>query len=438
MIRSNRGAQLLDVNVGMPGVVQSEVLPRFVEMLAARGSAPLCIDTVDIRALEAALEVYCGRALINSISAESGRADQIMPLCKKYGAMAILLPVDDSGVPKTSVERIALIESLLIKAKQFGLDKDCFIVDALAMTIASQTDGGKEALAVVDWCQKKEILTVMGVSNISFGLPQRPALNAAFLCAAQARGLTSAIVNVCQIEMKQALLAANALIVGGEEVSVYAQSFSERPKSTGLAGAVLDGERTQAHALAISELNAGVSPLALIDAVMEGLVTLGDLFAAKKTFLPQLMAGAEAAKAAFVPIQQALKADERQSAGTAVIATVKGDMHDIGKNIVALMLQNHGFRVIDLGKDIDNEKILDTAMRENADIVCLSALLTTTMEQMRAFSNLNQATDNPIPLMVGGAVVTEAYAKQIGAHYAADAVQCARTALVLAAKHKRG
>ncbi len=430
------GAQVLDVNVGVPGVEQSAVLPGVVEILAARGDAPLCIDTVDASALEAALEVYCGRALVNSISAENGRAEKLMPLCKKYGAMAILLPIGDTGVPQSASERIALVEELLAKAKQYGLEKDSFVVDALAMTIASQPDGGKEALKVLDWCKQRDILTVMGVSNISFGMPQRPALNAAFLCAAQARGLTSAIVNVCQGEMKQALLAANALLIGGSEVSAYAQSFAQSPKSTGLTGAVINGERSQAYELAIKELSASVPPLELIDRVMEGLVTLGDLFAAKKTFLPQLMAGAEAAKAAFAPIQKALKADEKPQAGTAVIATVKGDMHDIGKNIVALMLQNHGFRVIDLGKDVENEKIIQTAQQENADVVCLSALLTTTMEQMRAFSQINQQSGKPIPLMVGGAVVTEAYAREIGATYSADAVQCARKAMEIVSQRK--
>jgi 5-methyltetrahydrofolate--homocysteine methyltransferase len=426
------GAAVLDVNVGMANVDQKTMLPKVTQTLGMQTNVPLCIDTTDAQALKAALTVYPGRALINSISAESGRAEAMMPLCAQFGAMAVLLPVNDAGVPKTASERIALVEELLLKAQAYGLPKSAFVVDALAMTLGGQADGGKEALLVLDWCRKNDLLTVMGVSNISFGLPQRPALNAAFLCAAQARGLTAAIVNVCQTEMKQALLAANALIVGGDEVAAYARFYAQPQTAVaGLAGAVLSGERSLAHSLAVQSLSAGKPALSLIDEVMAGLTTLGDAFEAKKTYLPQLMAGAEAAKAALVPIKAALEGGEMETAGTAIIATVKGDMHDIGKNIVSLMLQNNGFRVIDLGKDVDNAVILDAIQAQKGDIVCLSALLTTTMEQMRAFSALNARARKPVPLMIGGAVVTESFASEIGASYAADAVSCARMAKVL-------
>lgn len=426
------GAHLLDVNVGMPDVDQSVMLPKVVEMLAGRTGVPLCLDSVDQKALAAALEIYPGRALINSISYESGRAETLFPLCRDYGAMAILLPMDDSGVPETARSRILLIEALLKKAEEYGLTKDSFVVDALAMALAGQPGGGKEAIEVLRWCKEQNLLTVMGVSNISFGLPHRPALNAAFVCAAQACGLTMAIVNVGHDEMKRALLAANALLCGGDEVALYAQHFAQKPhEREGLAGAVLYGERKSALLLANQALHAGTDPLALIDEVMEGLTILGDMFAQKKTYLPQLMAGAEAAKAALAPVQAALQEDSHPSAGTAVIATAKGDLHDIGKNIVALMLQNHGFRVIDLGKDVENETVLRVAQDNGADIVCLSALLTTTMEQMRTFSAMNKRQERPFLLMVGGAVVTNAFAEQIDAYYAPDAVQSARLALEL-------
>ncbi len=223
------GAHVMDVNVGMPGIDQRVMLPKVVEMLAGRTGVPLCFDSVDHGALGAALEIYPGRALINSISYESGRADVLFPLCRDYGAMAVLLPMDDNGVPESARRRILLIEALLDRAKDYGLSKNSFVVDALAMTLAGQPDGGKEALKVLDWCAKNDLPTVMGVSNISFGLPQRAALNAAFLCAAQARGLTMAIVNVCQGEMKRALLSANALLCGGDEVAAYAQYFARSP-----------------------------------------------------------------------------------------------------------------------------------------------------------------------------------------------------------------
>ena len=432
------GAHMLDVNVGMPGVDQSALLPEISDMLSARIGIPLCFDTVDAKALAAALEVYPGRALINSISAESGRAEALFPLCKQYGAMAILLPVDDAGVPETAQQRIALVEDLLAKAQETDLNKHSFVVDALAMTLAAQQNGGREALKVLDWCRENDILTVMGVSNISFGLPERPALNAAFLCAAKARGLSLSIVNVGQDEMQRAILAANAITSGGEHVQAYAQHFAQKPQQReGLPGAVLAGARDMAVDLAEKALLEGASPLDLIQEVTEGLNELGDLFAAKKTYLPQLMAGAEAAKAAFVPIQKALRNEQRATAGTVVVATAKGDMHDIGKNIVALMLRNHGFRVVDLGKNVAGEEVLRVARAEKADIVCLSALLTTTMEQMRAFAELNRAQDAPFSLMVGGAVVTEAFARDIGAHTAGDAVQAARLALRLMEERKR-
>ena len=412
------------MNVGMNGIKEAELLPALVRYLAERVSVPLCIDTADTAALRAALAVYPGRALINSISGEPGRAEAVFPLMQQYGAMAILLPIDETGVPATAQARIAIADRLIAKAAEYGLSKDRFIIDALAMTVASDPAAAQEALKVVDWCKAQGLLSTMGVSNISFGLPERPAVNAAFIAAARARGMQTAIMNIAEPTVQTTHAALEALLNGG--AAAYAARYTETEGRPGITGAVIEGDRLRARTLTAQALGAGTQAQALVDQTVAGLDEIGVAFAEKKVFLPQLMAAAETAQTVFEMLAPHLSKQESRSRGTVVAATVKGDIHDIGKNLVVCMLRNHGFRVIDLGRDVDNETIWQTADRENAALVVLSALLTTTMEQMRAYMALN--AQRPRPVLVGGAAVSKGFADEIGALYALDAAQAVEQA----------
>lgn len=426
----DQGARVLDVNVGMSGIDEEQTLWQKVQFLAGRTAAPLCLDSANAQALAQALRVYPGRALVNSVSAESGKAEALFPLIARYGAMYIALPIGDDGVPETAQQRIALLKQILTKAAQYGIPRERCVVDALAMSVASQGDAAQQALGVIDYCHAHGLQTVMGVSNISFGLPARSQVNAALLLLARARGLSCAIVNVCEPTMHGAIAASDALLLGEDAVAAYAKSHTQ-PQSNipeGLSGAVFAGERGRARLLAQQLLEEGTDPQRVIAQSIAGLDVLGEQFAQKKAFLPQLMAGAEAAKEAFACVEPLLAGSGTQKLARVVIATVQGDIHDIGKNIVALMLKNHGFDVIDLGRDVKNECVVQAAKEYQAQIVMLSALLTTTMPRMGEVAQMLRATGLGCTLMVGGAVVTPEYAKEIGALYSKDAAQAVEVA----------
>lgn len=432
----DQGARVLDVNVGMNGIDEVQTLWQKVQFLAGRTAVPLCLDSANADALAQALRVYPGRALVNSVSAEHGKAEALFPLIARYGAMYIALPIGDDGVPETAQQRIALLQQILAKAAQYGIPRERCVVDALAMSVASQGDAAQQALGVIDYCHAHGLQTVMGVSNISFGLPARAQVNAALLLLARARGLSCAIVNVCEPTMHGAVAASDALLLGEEAVAAYALGYTQQEISQpeGLSGAVFAGERGRARALAQQLLQEGMDPQQVIAQSIAGLDQLGEQFAQKKAFLPQLMAGAEAAKEAFACVEPLLLGTDAQKLARVVIATVQGDIHDIGKNIVALMLRNHGFDVIDLGRDVKNERIVEAAKAYQAQIVVLSALLTTTMPRMGEVAQMLRAEGLGCTLMVGGAVVTPEYAEQIGALYskdAAEAVEVAKAALHL-------
>ncbi|MHB1314882.1 MAG: homocysteine S-methyltransferase family protein [Christensenellales bacterium] len=418
--QEREGASILDVNSGAPGISEIAALEQIVPLLAHRCDLPLCIDTTTEEALEKALRAYCGRALINSVPAENEKMERLLPLVQRYGAMFIALPIDRK-IPETAAERIALAQKIIKRAAEYGIEKGRIVIDALALTVSSSPDAAKEALKVMGWAKEQGIASVIGLSNISFGLPQRPAVNAAFLAMAMAGGLSMAIANPQSAEIMASLMASRALL-SKEGMGEYIASFSSEAKteSSSLFDAIVLGERSKALAYAEKELpDAG--PKNLIEkSIIPALNRVGELFEKQEYFLPQLVASAEAAKAAFSLLE--LKTGEKNISRPAVVmATVKGDMHDIGKNIVCLILGNHGYKIVDLGKDVDAQTIVEAVRRENAAAVGLSALITTTMAQMPVVIAALRENGLILPVMVGGAVVTQQYADEIGAYYAKDA-----------------
>ncbi len=457
--QTEAGAILLDVNAGVPGIDEKETLKAMVNAVCNAVSAPILIDTSNPEALEAALRIYPGRAVVNSISGESEKIEALLPLAKKYGAMFVLLPVDDNGVPETAEERIAIIKRVYSKAREIGFSKEDILVDGLVMTIASNPSGALETLKVISWCKKTyKINTTIGLSNVSFGLPSRESINTAFLTMAVANGLTSAILNPNNQQMMQGVKASDALISRDKNGISYIEHYSgqiseqgntskkaEKPQESGLKSlydAIINGDRTTAGEMARQALISGKPPKEIIDEEMiPAIQMVGERYEQKQYFLPQLIRGAEAmekAMAVLAPELEKSNEDKIDSKGTIVIATVKGDVHDIGKNILAMLLKNYGFNVIDLGKDVESNRIIDAAKTNDADIIALSALMTTTMNQMpQVMSNMKSENLN-CHMMVGGAVVDRSFAESFGAHYSNDAYKAVKLATEILERNKNG
>ena len=369
------GALVLDVNTGMPGIDEKDVMLKTVKLLSTISTLPLCIDSSSPDVIEAALRIYPGRALVNSISAERDKAEKLLPLAAKYGAMFILLPIDDSGIPPSAEERIKVIESVAGEAEKFSLESRDIVVDGLVMTVSSDPGAAKTTLEVIKRCAEKGLNTVIGLSNVSFGLPARHIVNSTFLALAKEAGLTMAIANPSAgLSVREK--AAEELLLGRDEgAKNFIAGFSgaaakkkeeheERvqPGSPKLVyEAVLTGDRESISGRIDAALKAGAKPKELVDGyLIPAINAVGSLFEKREYFLPQLIRSAEAMKAGFGVLEPLLEADaggSEEKAGV-VIATVKGDIHDIGKNIVGLMLKNYGFKVYDLGKDIEAEVIV--------------------------------------------------------------------------------
>ena len=439
--QQEQGAKLLDVNVGMPGIDEKQTMLEVVKQLTTSIGLPLCLDSSSVEVLEEALRIYPGRALINSISAEKVKLERLLPVAAKYGAMMIALPLNDEGVPQTAQDRIACIKNIYNHAKKYGYDKQDIVVDGLVMTVSSDPQAAKETLAVIDWSANEfGVNTIMGLSNVSFGLPQRDWVNAAFLAMAVGRGLTMAIANP-ESELLMNFKTASDVLMGKTSASNnYIAQFgnqsqqlhkdnpkqNENSQGKQVYEGVLKGDVQGINMLVEKAIKTGIVPKVLVDEYLIPAITqVGELYEQKKYFLPQLIQSGEAMKKAFEQIEPMLKTEDgeqSQQKVKIVLATVKGDIHDIGKNIVALMLKNHGFEVIDLGKDVATQKIIDTAKKEKARFIGLSALMTTTMLEMEQVVKLAKAQDIDSKIIVGGAVVTQEYAKQIGADgYAQDA-----------------
>ena len=434
------GASILDVNAGVPGIDEKSVLRKTIEAIQSVTDTPLQIDTADPTALEDALRHYNGVALINSVNAKEESMATVFPLVRKYGGVVVALTLDENGIPPTAKGRLALAKKILARGSEYGLSKDDFLFDVLTLAVSTEPYSTRVILECLHLIRAElGARTVLGVSNISFGLPARPLLNAGFYTLALEAGLTAAIVNPLSSEMMNARRVWRALT--GRDVACaewIAQSANQpTPPSSSisqpsLARTILHGLKDDAASLAREALSAGREPLEIIDGeIVPALEEVGKGFETGKVFLPQLLTSAEAAAKAFEVIRSALKTNDGENGGRGpiVLATVKGDIHDIGKNIVKALLENYNFEVIDLGKDVEPEKIVSATLASGAKLVGLSALMTTTLGAMKATIDALRQADPSVKTLVGGAVLTEAYAQEIGAtYYAKDAMASVRIA----------
>lgn len=457
------GADILDVNLGMSGIDEKEVMLKAVSELTQAVSLPLCIDSSHIDVVEAVLRVYPGRALINSISLEKDKADRLMPLARKYGAMFVLLPLSDKGLPGSLEEKHEIIRELVRKARQYGLSEKDIIVDGLVTTVGADSQAAVRTLETIRYCKEELGLpTVVGLSNISFGLPDRITVNTAFLTMAIKAGLTMAIANPMQEQLMKAAYATE-LLLGRDGADVrYIEAVSRMEANAAnraIAAAsperqnkpqplqknvqdtslnvqrpeiytdVIKGNRAAVTAHVKQAVAAGITADEILNTMLIPAINeVGALFEKQIYFLPQLINSAETMKLAVEYIEPMLAGKgDNESKVTVVIATVQGDIHDIGKNLVVLMMKNYGYRVIDLGKDVSRELIVETAIKEKADIIGLSALMTTTMMEMKRVIQYAHERGCRAKIIIGGAVITEDFALEIGAdgysHDAADAVK---------------
>jgi 5-methyltetrahydrofolate--homocysteine methyltransferase len=428
------GAHILDVNVGMPEIDEARAMKSAIEAIAAKVKLALSIDSSKPEVIEQALHVYPGRALLNSVSTKSESLEKLLPVVKRYNPIFILLPIGDSGIPQTAKGRIEEIVKAYEKIKQSGIGKESILVDGLAMAVSSEQDAANETFEVIRWCTENGFNTVLGVSNSSFGLPERKFINTAYLVMAMAKGLTCAIMNPNDTLMMDMLHAAEALTGGDADFQRYIKRFSDtripEQEAKDISEAVLTGKKKSITALIEKQIAQGTAPEYIInEMIIPALQKVGDLYEQKVYFLPHLIYSAEAARAAFDHLERNYITGSQEGKKKVVIATVKGDIHDIGKNLVAMLLRNHGYAVTDLGKDVPAETIIKTAADQDADIIGLSALITTTAKEMENVISLARKEGLRAKIMVGGAVVTEKYAKSIGADaYSADAAGAVREA----------
>lgn len=431
------GAQILDVNVGLPDIDEADMMKETVVRLQNVCALPLQIDTGNLEALENALRLYNGKPMVNSVNGKLDSMESVFPLIQKYGAVVVGLCLDESGIPSTSKERLAIAQKIVKKAQEYGIQKKDIVIDGLAMTISSQSDG---ALVTLDTLQKvKEELnvsTILGVSNISFGLPQREIINSYFLSMALQSGLSCAMINPNNEMMKKAFDASMALMNQDAQCMHYISSYSkqvEEKKSENpeisLSFAIQKGIQDRVKEITTSLLETK-EPLGIIDEeLIPALDLVGKGFEQGTVFLPQLLMSAEAAKASFEVLKEKMEQNQSLSKGKIILATVQGDIHDIGKNIVKVLLENYGYEVLDLGKDVAPEVIVQTAISEEVKLVGLSALMTTTVKSMEKTIELLHKEKPDTFVVVGGAVLNQEYADQIHAdHYAKDAMATVRYA----------
>lgn len=443
--QTQAGAQILDVNMGVAGIDQAKAMHKAITEISQLVNTPLAIDTSDVKALEAGLKAYPGRALINSVSAEPDRLKYFIPLAKRYGAAILCLPLSDEGIPKTAKERLALAQKIIAEAKAHGLKDNDFLLDALVMTIAADKNACNEVLNTLKLYREHiGAPSTMGLSNISFGLPNRPLINSTFFTMCLAMGLDAPIMNPYDDSMQNALSASNALLAKDPNGRDYSLNHSgqnipvakaKNAVSSGdiiedIKSAIISGEKESIAQMVEQALNEGHKPNEITDkALSAAMNVVGKDFGAKKIFLPQVMLSAEAMREAFIKIKERIPSDSVSNKGTIVIATVKGDIHDLGKNIVSALLENNGFKVIDLGKDIDKEEIIKVAIDNKADMIGLCSLMTTTITQIdEVIAELNKS-EYSTKVMIGGAVVTQEYADNVGADaYAPDGVKAVEIA----------
>lgn len=473
------GAKVLDINMGMSGIDEKASMLRALEEVSGVTNLPLSLDSSYVEVLEAALRHYPGRALVNSVSLETEKFEKLLPIVAKYGAMFILLPLSDAGLPKDIDEKKEIIHKIYDRATSLGMSKEDVVVDGLVATVGANPKAALETLETIRYCKANGFATICGLSNISFAMPERSFVNTAFLTLAIQAGLTMAIANPSQ-ELLVSCALATDLLLNKEEAALryieYAGGVRERREAkeaelarklsllesqgaasgqTSNAGsveksavekgpqinemqdklktAVLKGNRNGIVKITKEALESGEKPAELLNQVLLPAINqVGEYFDQGKYFLPQLIASAEAMKNSIEVLEPLLQTGSAgEEMPVVVIATVEGDIHDIGKNLVALMLKNHGFHVIDLGKDVPQAKILETARKHHAEFIALSALMTTTMQRMREIVAAAKQEGITAKIIIGGAVITQEYADEIGADGyskdAADAVKLAKS-----------
>ncbi len=444
--QSEAGAAVLDVNVGLPELKESEVLPAVVRVLQASSDTPLCLDSSSPEALEAAMRIYNGKPLVNSVDGKEESMRAVLPLVKHYGGVLVVLTMDESGIPATAEGRLAIAERVAARAAEYGIEKHDLLIDPLTLTVSAEPGAARVTLEAVRLLSARGFHTSLGVSNVSFGLPKRELINAAFFSSALAAGLSAAIMNPDSLAMQDSYHAHRALAghdaacadyiayaearVGSDggilkPAPATAQAASDKPISL---GAAIEQGRSDA-AVRAARLDAG-DPLALIEnEIVPALDRVGRAFEEKRVYLPKLLMSADAASAAFAVIRERLPKKEAVTRRTVILATVKGDIHDIGKNIVRVLLESYGFEVVDLGKDVPPEAVADAVRASGARLVGLSALMTTTVPAMQETVGLLHSAFPGITVMVGGAVLTAEYAASIGADvYCADGMDAVRAA----------
>lgn len=434
--QSEAGAHILDVNMGLPEIDEKEMLCSGVYELQSVLPVPLQLDSGDAEAMEAALRLYNGKAMINSVNGKEKSMKEVFPLAKKYGGVVVCLCLDEDGIPSTAQGRIAIAKKIIKRAAEYGIDKKNLAVDALVMTISTDTNNAIETLNTVDYIRNTlGVNTVLGVSNISFGLPNREAVNTAFYTLAMSRGLSAGIINPNSRPMMNAFFSYKALAGKDESCQEYIKSavdteIVQKTENLDLKTAIIKGMKEESARCAKELLENTESLVIINDYIIPALDIVGDGFEKNTIFLPQLLMSADSAKAAFDEIKAhfVMSGAEQVKGEKIIIATVEGDIHDIGKNIVKVLLQNYGFDVMDLGKDVKCEKVLEEAQKNNVKLVGLSALMTTTVPNME--KTIKLLHDNThAKVFVGGAVLTRDYAKMINADfYAKDAMESVRIA----------
>ena len=447
--QQDKGAHILDVNVGLPDIDEVAMMEKVVKELQSVTSLPLQIDTVDGKAMERAMRIYNGKPMINSVNGKQVSMDEVFPLIRKYGGVVVGLTIDEEGIPKDAEGRVRVAGKIINEAAKYGIDKKDIVIDVLTMTISSEKDGAKVTLEALKRVREEfGVRTVLGVSNISFGLPRRPIVNSYFYAMAMQNGLTAGIINPSSEDMMKAYRSYNALMGFDENCTNYISTYagttetvtvqtSQTGTATGSAPKTADGKITLKYAIErglkeeahhiTRELIGTREPLDIIqEELIPALNVVGDGFEKGTVFLPQLLMSADAAKIAFAVIKDVLASSgqEEEKKEKIILATVKGDIHDIGKNIVKVLLENYGFDVIDLGKDVPPEAIVEKAVEENVTLVGLSALMTTTVVSMEETIKLLREKKPDCKVMVGGAVLNQDYADMIGADfYGKDAMQ---------------
>ena len=448
LAQEEKGASILDVNMGMNGIDEKQMMLDVIYEVSTTVDCPLCIDSSHVDIIEAALRIYPGRALINSISLEKEKFEKLLPIARKYGAMFILLPLSDEGLPKSLEEKREIVNIILDRALELGFAREDIVVDGLVATVGANPLAALECYDTISYCKNElGLATICGLSNISFGLPDRQYVNTAFLTMAIANGLTMAIANPSQELLMNAAFATDMLLhkdgsdiryinrmnlldekVTKEDASGSGVKEEKAPKNP-VFDAVLHGNKGGILGEVKKELDAGKVPDTIIsEDLIPAINEVGVLFDKQIYFLPQLIASANAMKMAIEYLEPMLVRDgSEEEMATIVMATVEGDIHDIGKNLVVLMLKNYGYRVLDLGKDVAASIIVDTALKENAKVIGLSALMTTTMMRMKDVVELAQEKGYKGKIIIGGAAITPSFADEIGADgYSKDAAECVK------------